>query len=103
MREKIKNTMKVTCEGVDLTTLSNIEFYVRQGNFFACYIPHVVSASEMVVEIPFEDAKKLKPDEAKLQFAFTDENGTPDASDVVAVEVDDLLKEVGYDPIQSKK
>jgi len=32
----------------------------------------------------------------KLQFAFTDANGVPDASDIVSVLVDDLLKETGY-------
>lgn len=99
MRKKIQNTLKITCNDVDLTKVSNIEFYVRQPNFFGCYIPSVISETEMVVVIPFEDAKKLHGDKAELQFAFSDENGTPDASNILSIGVDRLLKEVGYDPI----
>jgi hypothetical protein len=91
--------LKITCDDVDLTTLTNVEFYVRQRGFFGCYTPSIISSTEMTVIIPFEDAKKLKHGEAELQFAFTDSNGDPNASDVVKMEVDDLLKEVGYDPI----
>ena len=99
MREKIENRLKITCNGIDLTTLTNIEFYVRQANFFGCYDPTVISASEMVVVIPFEDAKKLRTGDVKLQFAFTNKDGNPDASDVVNMKVRDLLKEVGYGSI----
>ena len=99
IREKIQNTLKITCDDIDLTTITDIEFYVRQRTFFECYTPSVISPSEMVVIIPFKDAKNLKDGEAELQFAFTDENGNPDASDVVKVRVKDLLKEVGYGSI----
>lgn len=101
MREKIKNTLKITCNDIDLTTISNIEFYVRQSNFFGCYVPSILSTTEMTVTIPFEDAKKLRDGKADLQFAFVDKNGVPNASDIVTVNVGDLLKEGGYDPIQS--
>lgn len=99
MREKIENTLKITCSDVDLTTLTNIEFYVKQARFFGCYTPVVISPTEMAVTIPFEDAQNLKHGKAELQFAFTDAEGKPDASDVVVMGVGDLLKEVGYDPI----
>lgn len=99
MREKIQNTLKITCNSVDLTTLKNIEFYVKQRHFFGCYTPFVVNESEMSVTIPFSDAKKLEPGTVKLQFAFTTADGVPDASDVVEMEVDEFLKEVGYDPV----
>ena len=99
MREKIKNQLLVICDDIDLTTISNIEFYVRQLNFFGCYTPDVISASEMTVEIPFSDAKKLREGMVKLQFAFTDANGNPNASEIITEKVEDLLKEVGYDPI----
>lgn len=99
MREKIKNTLKITCDDVDLTTLTNIEFYVKQRNFYGCYTPLVVSASEMVVTIPFSDAKKMEKGTAELQFAFTTAEGVPDASDVVRIEVANMLKGVGYDPV----
>jgi len=99
MREKIENRLKITCDSIDLTTLSDIEFYVRQAYFFGCYVPSVISPNEMVVIIPFEDAKKLRTGEVKLQFAFTNQNGNPDASDIVVMTVDELLKEVGYGSI----
>lgn len=99
MRGNIKNHLRITCEDVDLTTLSNIEFYVKQAGFFGCYTPTVVSATEMVVVIPLEDAKRLCPGNVKLQFAFTNAEGIPDASEIIAVKVSNLLKEVGYDPV----
>lgn len=96
MRKKIENQLKITCEDIDLTTLTNIEFYVKQARFFGCYEPIVTSSTEMVVIIPFEDAKKLTKGSVELQFAFTDADGNPDATEVVTTEVSDLLKEVGY-------
>lgn len=99
MREKIENQLKITCTDVDLTTLTDIEFYVKQIGFFKSYKPIVTSSTEMVVTIPFEDAKRLKCGIVELQFAFRDADGNPDASDIVKEEVNDLLKEVGYDPI----
>ena len=99
MREKIKNNLKITCTDIDLNTITHIEFYVKQLKFFGCYTPVIISSNEMVVTIPFEDAKKLKQGEVELQFAFTDSEGNHDASDVVKTKVDDLLKEAGYDSI----
>ena len=34
MRERIRNELHIEVEGVDLTTVRNIEFYVRQGKCF---------------------------------------------------------------------
>ena len=100
MRENIENLLKISCDDVDLREVYDIEFYVRQLRFFGCYIPDVISAHEMTVKIPFADAKKLKGGKVELQFAFTDFNGNPRASDVVTMNVDILLKEVGYDPVR---
>lgn len=99
MREKIQNQLKITCEDINLTEITNIEFYVRQFAFFGCYTPSVLSPTEMTVTIPFKDAKKMKDGEVKFQFAFVDKNGLPNASEVVKMTVRDLLKEVGYDPL----
>lgn len=99
MREKIENLLKVTCEDIDLKTLTNVEFYVKQAKFFGCYTPHVISPTEMTVKIPFADAKKLTSGKVELQFAFTDAEGNHRASDVVEETVNRLLREVGYDPI----
>lgn len=97
MREKIKNLLQIEVSGVDLTALQNIEFYIKQNGNLLQYKPTVISASEMVVTVPFEDAMRLKEGAALLQFAFI-ENGTPRASDIERVNVSDLLKTAGYNP-----
>ena len=97
MREKMENLLHIEVSGVDLTTLTDIEFYIKQGSHFWQYAPTIASATEMVIRIPFDDAKCLKPGTALLQFAFV-ENGIPRASEVETVGVYDLLKNVGYNP-----
>ena len=99
MREKIQNQLVIACEGIDLTTVTDIEFYVKQSEFFRLYHPDVVSPSEMVVVIPFADARRLRTGEVKLQFAFIDQNGVPRATDEVTEKVGVLLKEAGYGKI----
>lgn len=97
MRSKIENLLNINVCGIDLTTLTNIEFYVKQGTVFFQYTPQVLDASNMLVTIPYEDALTLIPNlQAKLQFAFTDNNDNVGASDATAVIVSDLLKLEGY-------
>jgi hypothetical protein len=103
MREKIENQLLITCEGMDLTTVSDIEFYVRQSDFFASYGVNVLSPTEMLVVIPFKDAMKLATDKVELQFAFVDKNGVPRASNVVTKTIKEFLNEAGYDPIHRQK
>lgn len=99
IREKIQNQIKVTCEDVDFTKVTDIEFYVKQLSFVGTYTPEVISEHEMAVTIPFEDARRLMRGKAKLQFAFVDENGAPRASDTIEEDVAELLKGEGYDPV----
>lgn len=99
MREKIQNNLKITCRGADLTKISNVEFYVKQDGFFGCYEPTIISTEQMVVTIPFQHAMQLKMGKVKMQFAFVDENGIPDHSNIVVRQVREFLKEAGYDPI----
>jgi hypothetical protein len=99
MREKIQNRLKISVNGIDLTKLRNIEFYVRQTGFFGCYAPEVSSPTEMLVIVPYNDAMRLRKGNVDLQFAFVNEYGDPEASGVVTVPVEQLLKEAGYDPL----
>ncbi len=99
MRIRIKNQLLLVCEDIDLTEISNIEFYVKQNGFFGIYTPNVVSDTQMTVEIPYKDAMRLRHGEVRLQFAFVDKNGVPDASDIVIESAKDFLKEAGYDPV----
>ena len=98
MRRRIKNNLHITVGGVDLTKASNLEFYMRQGQFFRQYIPIVLSENEILVTIPLKDATCLELTKVSLQLAFTDENGEPLATDPSIIPVDDFLKEAGYDP-----
>lgn len=99
IREKIQNQIKVTCEDVDFTKVTDIEFWVKQLSFVGTYTPEVISEHEMAVTIPFDDARRLMHGKARLQFAFVDENGAPRASDTIEVDVAELLKGEGYDPV----
>lgn len=99
MIQRMKNYLHISVDGVDLETASGIEFYLRQSNCFMQYTPEVISPTEMIVEIPYEDAMKLGAGSCRLQFALTDDTGTPVASDVQTIPVDVLLKEAGYAPI----
>ena len=96
MRQRIENQILVTVNGLDLMLVSDIEFYVKQGALFFEYSPDVLSETEMVVTMPLADAMKLTNDMVQLQFAYTDENGKPDAANPVFCSVHELLKEGGY-------
>ncbi len=98
MRKNIKNALEILVDGIDLTTVSNIQFYVRQKPFFE-YTPEVIAADCMLVIIPLEDALQLNATQIKLQFAFVDADGNPRASGIVQIPVGELLKEAGYDPV----
>lgn len=98
MRQRIENNIKITVGGVDLTTLSQLEFYIRQDDRFFQYTPRVLNAEELLVTVPLEDALRLMPGRVKLQLAFLTQEGVPDASGIAEVPVEEFLKERGYEP-----
>lgn len=97
MRQRIQNKIRITVEGEAMTTVTAIEFYIKQGNFFYQCTPEVVDDSTFLVTIPKEIAVALSTQKARLQFAYTDAAGDPQASDVLEVSVGELLKAGGYD------
>lgn len=99
MIQNVTNYLLCEVEGIDLTTVINIEFYVRQGHLFFQYTPEVLSEDTMAVVIPMRHARSLKAGTVDLQFAFTDEYSNAWSSSVVTVEVERFLKEAGYEPI----
>ena len=99
MRQLIANDIIITVQGVDLTTVTNLEFYVRQGSLFFQYVPTVIDEGTMAVEMPFSDAKKLSKGSCSIQFAWTDSDEKPHAVDPKTLSVGELLKEAGYDPV----
>ena len=99
MHRNIKNQLCITVRNIDLTTVSNVEFYIAQGEVFLEYTPEVIDAHTMLVTVPFADAMRLSTDAVYLQFALTDSNGNPRASNKKQIAVGDLLKKAGYDPV----
>lgn len=98
MRQRIENYLAVTVDGVDLTTVQDYVFWVKQSSVFLEYVPEIADSSTMLVHIPKEDAMKLRNSDVEMQFAFTTQDGRPLASDIVRMSVDRLLKEAGYGP-----
>lgn len=100
IHNRIKNSLQITLheeETTDLTKVTGLEFYIKQVGFFKQYTPTVISAHEMLVTVPLEDAMQLYADSSvQLQFAFTDVDGNPRASEKVKLRVRELLKETGY-------
>ena len=97
--KNMRNTLYIQCDDIDLTKVTYIEFYLRQGTFFRQYEPEIVSEHAMLIEIPLDDAMKLVNSTVRLQFAFTDEGENSRASEVTELSVRELLKEAGYDPV----
>jgi len=94
----MENDLSVTVEGVDLTTVTGLVFWIKQEKVFLEYVPEVADSGTMLVHIPKEDAMKLWNSHVEVQFAFTGGDGRPQASDIVRVGVERLLKEAGYGP-----
>ena len=95
--QRIRNVLTITCQDVNFLSASNIEVYVKQDGFFATYTPTVLDATTMAVSIPLADAKKLNAKHfVKVQFALTNTNGDPLASNVLELSVREFLKEAGY-------
>lgn len=98
MRQRIENYLAVTVDGVDLATVKDYVFWVKQSSVFLEYVPEIADSSTMLVHIPKEDAMKLRNSDVEMQFAFTTQDGRPMASDIVRMSVERLLKEAGYGP-----
>lgn len=100
MRQRIENRLVIDVEGIDLTTVTGIRFWIRQAGKFFEYVPVVTDAGQMIVVIPKDDAMRLTYRiSAEVQFAYTDADGNPGASDVLSLPVAELLKTEGYDGI----
>lgn len=98
MRQRIENKITIDVTGADdLTTVSNLVIWIYQPLAKLEYTPMVVSAEQLLVTIPFEDAMKLRSENtAEIQIAYTDADGNKKASDIVTIAVKRLLDEEGY-------
>ena len=95
--QKVKNTLSITVDGAEFLTARNIEFYVKQRSTFFQYTPEVISDTQIMVTIPYEDAMKLSDHDVYLQLAYTDQNGNVVVTEKKTYSVSVFLKEAGYD------
>ena len=95
--QKVKNTLSITVDGAEFLTARNIEFYVKQRSTFFQYTPEVISDTQIMVTIPYEDAMKLSDHDVYLQLAYTDSNGNVVVTEKSVCPVSAFLKEAGYD------
>lgn len=52
MRQRIENYLSVTVDGVDLTTVHDPVFWVKQSSVFLEYVPEIADSGTMLVHIP---------------------------------------------------
>lgn len=95
--QKVKNTLSITVDGAEFLKARNIEFYVKQRSTFFQYTPEVISDTQIMVTIPYEDAMKLSDHDVYLQLAYTDQNGNVVVTEKKTYSVSVFLKEAGYD------
>lgn len=98
MRQKIENKIHIEVEGApDLTKANDLVIWVEQNDKTREYTPSVVSETELLVVVPFNDCCSLNCGlSAKIQLAGIDEDGNAFSSDPVNVSVGELLKKEGY-------
>ena len=96
MIEKMRNCLVITCEEADFSVATDIEVYVQQYDKFFQYTPSVQDAHTLTIQVPKSDAMLLTPGICQMQFALTDANGNPCASEIRRITVADFLKEAGY-------
>lgn len=92
MVQKIRNVLYVTLRGEDLTECTDLSFKIVQGDTFTkTYTPTVKDATHLTVEVPKADAASLTVRPARCQLTYTDENGNPRATEIMTIDVEELL------------
>ena len=102
MFQRMRGTVSITLDGVDVTTVSDIEVKLIQEDtgvemLFSGSDVAIAEASTISVEIPKDIAMQLEvaPLRGQVMFTHTD-TGYPDASKPFTVPVSELIKEEGY-------
>lgn len=108
IRQKIENRQVIDIPGVDLTDASYITVFMRQNSHEWTYTTgggngvNVVSATQLTLTIPFEDAVQLVSTmNCELQTCWMEDvDGTlvPRSTDPVEVPVGELIANAGYNP-----
>lgn len=95
MIQKVRNVIEINCNAVDFTNAENMEIYIVQGMHRFAYPLTAVSEHKSTFNMPKDDAMRLSPGNAEMQFAIT-VNSAPIISKVKVVPVWKLLRSDGY-------
>lgn len=100
MIQRMRNNITVNVDGVDLSTVTNIEVFLRQES---TGVERLISGASitagdgvLVFELPKELGMQLEASPIRAQIMFTRENGLPDATSPFNIPVRELMKEAGY-------
>ena len=101
MFQRMRGVVSVDVDGVDLTTVTDIEVKLIQEDtgvdlLFTGSQVAVGSSSSLQVEIPKATAMQLELSPMRGQVMFTQPNGYPDATKPFTVPVSELIKVDGY-------
>lgn len=101
MFQRMRGVISVDVDGVDMTTVTDIEVKLIQENtgielLFTGSQVAVANESTVQVEIPKVTAMQLDVSPLRGQVMFTMPNGIPDATKPFTVPVSELIKVEGY-------
>lgn len=99
MIEKIPQSIEVeleTTEQIDLTSATDVRFYIWQNIKFIDLPATVMEAKKVQVAIPYADAMRLSKGYCSIQVVFTEPDGTARATETLKILVGELLNPEGY-------
>ena len=101
MFQRMRSAIPITVDGVDMTTVTDIEVKLIQEDtgvdmLFTGSDVSVVDAATVQVVIPKDVALQMEVSPLRGQIMFTWDNGFPDATKPFIVPVSELIKEDGY-------
>ena len=100
MIQRMRSQVSVDVDGIDLTTVSDIEVILTQEstNTEVLFAGADVMFGEntVAVTLPKELAMQLDVSPLRAQIMFTKEDGYPDATLPFTIPVRELIKEDGY-------
>lgn len=101
MFQRMRGVISIEVDGVDMTTVTDIEVKLRQEDtgvdlLFTGSQVAVANESTVQVEIPKVTAMQLDVSPLRGQVMFTMPNGIPDATKPFTVPVSELIKVEGY-------
>ena len=100
MIQRMRNQISIDVDGIDLTTVSDIEVILTQEDtntkvlFSGADV--MFDSTKIAVTLPKSLAMQLDVSPLRAQIMFTKEDGYPDATLPFTIPVRELIKEEGY-------